>query len=657
MDVSAFIAGLRGVPSYQVKDHAPRKMSALRAAFAKLDGSLGYKHFEDFVDSLPPSLLTSIFGSDSLDRYYTELMGGMAAGYPEIDIVAAVVLNFVLGQLTYQGRYLGRSWPEVLVRVTGRMDVAAMGTANCAKVANFSIGETVPIADPVRIGLQTHTLNHAPFDFGAVQQLPQMIMRSPPRMIGCLYFGDLARATYDGAILATAVAGLRDVTSPDAYYLFTGEASLISELALIFGKQNTHASRIERYYSQDIGGASLRKGLLLLNGGSGDLEIPAGLQQSEYVPSVHVGLSDEAALAFGIRKFVTREPERVPLRTPAFVSSSVPLSADHVGKISDELVIHHQWAAIRNGRVIDARDPFYYIYLVAAEDRGIVHDFVETSTFGLSSFGKGGALPAKPEVHVSGEALLFAFTPTILNFHSHFLLQCFPRLMLLRALGRNDIKILVPQTLKRYQRDMMKLVGVDDDQLVIMNPEYDYVCDTLFVPAIIPAIFTPYNVGVYDELISKIKLSDVKPHRRLLISRDMRTSWRNLLNFDTICDVLIRDHGFELVSPEKLSLEDEVKLFQECEIVVGAEGSGLYNCCFMREGTDVVVLADEDYVMYIIGSMAEIRGIDVSFVFGESFLASRDLQRKAGHADFIVDPDRAAACVAAILARRRIGGE
>ncbi len=41
-----------------------------------------------------------------------------------------------------------------------------------------------------------------------------------------------------------------------------------------------------------------------------------------------------------------------------------------------------------------------------------------------------------------------------------------------------------------------------------------------------------------------------------------------------MCDLLIEEFGFQVISPDKLSIEDEIRLFQGAEIVVGAEGAG-----------------------------------------------------------------------------------
>ena len=66
----------------------------------------------------------------------------------------------------------------------------------------------------------------------------------------------------------------------------------------------------------------------------------------------------------------------------------------------------------------------------------------------------------------------------------------------------------------------------------------------------------------------------------------------------------------------------------------------------------VLSIADQDYAMYIIGSMAEIRGFDLAYVIGESFIAEDDLKLRGwGHSDFIVDPDSVRSAVRQLIER------
>ncbi|KAJ8137361.1 hypothetical protein OY671_009426 [Metschnikowia pulcherrima] len=106
--------------------------------------------------------------------------------------------------------------------------------------------------------------------------------------------------------------------------------------------------------------------------------------------------------------------------------------------------------------------------------------------------------------------------------------------------------------------------------------------------------------------------------------------------------MLVEDFGFEVISPEKSSSSEEIAAYANAEVVVGAEGAGLYGAVFSGPKTKYITVCDEDYVMPILGSSAAIRGFDIGYVFGESFRSDRDVERRLtfDHADFIIDVDR-----------------
>lgn len=65
---------------------------------------------------------------------------------------------------------------------------------------------------------------------------------------------------------------------------------------------------------------------------------------------------------------------------------------------------------------------------------------------------------------------------------------------------------------------------------------------------------------------------------RVFISRQGQER-RKILNFDEMMDVL-STFGFEAIRPEELSIEDQIRLFDQAETIVGASGSGLASIVF-----------------------------------------------------------------------------
>ncbi|GEM_PF-2133365 len=658
MDVASLFSGLRALTPGEASDFAASKLNSLELAYARLSKSEELGSFEAFVDSLPPSLLSTVFATRGLDQHYTTLLAGLCAGKPEADVWLITTLNYVLQGLTYQGRYLGRAWPEVFITQGPDTFNTSACVANTDRVANFRIAPSAIEADETLARrMDAFAMNAGPFITGEAAALAPRIPQAPARTIGCLAFTDLKSDLAQLAEVRATLESLSGSLTDDTTYVFAGDTAVVLQLHAALAS-SVGGRTFLRAYNLPLRGASLHRAILVIDNLASPLVLPEVRLEATDSFTVAYGGDLAKGKADGLAVVTTHLDEEIKLQRPVILSSGAPLSDEQTSILTTSLVIHHIAGRLRNGRYITSKTPHNATHIVATEKGVVVEPLHEPNLFRASPYYAPDStttieLPRRPVAHVSGPCIPLAFSPSIHAYHSHFLLQCFPRLSIARALGIFDtFHLLAPDTLRGYQREMLRYAGLREDQIVFMDPAYDYQCEELIVPNVIPAIFTPFYTGVYDRLIAAMPHDGAKPHRRILISRAARTTWRNMVNYDAICELLVRECGFEVVSPEKLSLEDEIKLFQSAAIVVGAEGAGLYNCCFMSPETDVVCLADQDYVMYVLGSIAHHRGFDISFVFGESFQADRDLTRRAGHADFVVDPLRVKACVEDLIERR-----
>ncbi|GAA4495786.1 hypothetical protein GCM10023172_08030 [Hymenobacter ginsengisoli] len=75
-------------------------------------------------------------------------------------------------------------------------------------------------------------------------------------------------------------------------------------------------------------------------------------------------------------------------------------------------------------------------------------------------------------------------------------------------------------------------------------------------------------------------LDKVVPNRRVFLSRDKKRFTRGLSNESEVINML-RKYGFEVAYAEHLSIDEQVKLFQETEYLVALTGMGLIQQFFM----------------------------------------------------------------------------
>ena len=656
MDIAELLSGFHTIDP--LGPDAARKRTAFEVANRLGGGS--QEDADAFIAGVPSALSRHSLSSDSIDNHMSALLAIALNGHKDADTFTAAAIHALVLQLTYQGRH--RPDPEAYVLGKGGdTRLGETGLLNTYGVAAYCLDETYTASNLA--SKTSMALTRGEFrSTSAAGALGDLTAHN--RLIGCMAFIDVgANAAIDAQMIADLNA-LRSRTTSETFYLLAGQAASVARLYEWITAYQPHARVVVRFYWHTAEAAEEFRGILIVSGlpfgldlSEADLEGPNGFE----ICDLEAILSDPERS--DVKEILVRDLERVRLRVPTVVSTSAPLSEEQAARISDSAAVRHLVLKLDNGRVVDSRSRAHSTYVIMSGRDEIVADYQELGAGAFEASPYFAPIPEaghprlspkrdrRPTREVRGPCLLLTFHPTVHNFHSHFLLQCFPRIQLMKHMGVSDYKILAPYDLKKYQVEMLSLAGVDPSRIVRMNPAYDYVAEVLYVPKLLPAFFTPLYAEVYDELIQTACPEPTIPFRRIIISREARTTWRNMFSFDSVAQLLIDDHGFEMVSPDKLSIEDEIRLFREAEIVVGAEGAGLYNCCFMSPGSHVVCLADQDYVMPIIGSMAFIRDFSVSYVFGESFMADSDRSRRAGHANFIVDPARVSAVVAEIVAR------
>jgi capsular polysaccharide biosynthesis protein len=77
-----------------------------------------------------------------------------------------------------------------------------------------------------------------------------------------------------------------------------------------------------------------------------------------------------------------------------------------------------------------------------------------------------------------------------------------------------------------------------------------------------------------------------------------RSNWQKqrILRNEAQVEAIFREHGFEIVYPEMLSIAQQVALFRTADIVAGPSGSGLYNCVYCSKSGQRIILASSKFV-------------------------------------------------------------
>ena len=679
MDVSALLYGFRAA----INADASGKGLALEAARRLLQRIDPHFPFEDHVKRSCSDVVGMRFGGDATDAYYTTLLTTIRDSIPHIDAFLGAVLNNIVLQLNFQTRLCLNS-------VMGRTEAVVFeGSKEYFPVAMVHGNEV--------FGVHVTDLGQGePALPGWAERYPEFELREPHlrRALPQEVSGLLAAAGRDrvGALLIVdPEPGVGELRIKDRYsylegkvsrhtiYCLSGTPEQVLATGRGFAERYSDCIVRTRFYTRRQDGELAHRAVLVCENVPELPDVIVALQsfrQLSFIEAtpkqgqIHPGVDilnyfdgDTDRIEYREHREVGRW-EPCPIRRPILLSSSAPLPEEARSRISDDTEIYHTLVGLKDGMLIPSEAPGHSTYIHATGlgevllDMGDERRNVESSPIYQQATANAegqliGKIDARAIVRVEGDAIPLTFTPILHRWHSHFVIQCLPRIQIIRALA-SDAAVLVPDSLRSKQLEMLHILGVPSNRIVKMPSGQIVQADRLLVPRAWRLAFARSTTAIYQELVDHFGCDSSSPRRRILISRDSRKTWRNLLNYDAVRQLLVTKYDFEEVAPERLSLEEEVHLYNNAQIIVGAEGAGLYGSIFSSAGTTVLSICDEDYAMPILGTLAYQRGFDVGYVFGESLRADTDLERRLpfGHADFVVDPRRVEEAVLAILAQK-----
>lgn len=158
-----------------------------------------------------------------------------------------------------------------------------------------------------------------------------------------------------------------------------------------------------------------------------------------------------------------------------------------------------------------------------------------------------------------------------------------------------DLPLVVNDDLAQFQIEQLALLGYPPDRLIRVKHNEPVRFTELMVPSRLvqggrwmdPLIPRWYRSRLGIEMGSM-------PTRRLYLSQ-VRGDRGRISNSDDL--VKLMDHyGFEVVTPEELSFEEQVKLFTQASHIVGAAGVAFTNMLFAPPGASIVILYNRSVI-------------------------------------------------------------
>jgi capsular polysaccharide biosynthesis protein len=241
------------------------------------------------------------------------------------------------------------------------------------------------------------------------------------------------------------------------------------------------------------------------------------------------------------------------------------------------------------------------------------------------------------------------FTDACARNYAHWMTEVLPRIHLYCANERShDVPLIVDNGLHQNLIESLSTVAGAQHETITLPVSTSLRVDELFLTSVAGYIpfqrrsawhgggsqgaFSPSALRSLRRCIQERLGSGTCPVvRRIYVRRNSNT--RNIINADEMEELLV-SRGFAVVEPERLTFGEQVALFSNADIVVGATGAALANLIFCRPSTKIVILiSDFKYMPYWYWqNMAAAVGNEVIYVLGSCASAAPHL-----HSDFRVD--------------------
>lgn len=136
--------------------------------------------------------------------------------------------------------------------------------------------------------------------------------------------------------------------------------------------------------------------------------------------------------------------------------------------------------------------------------------------------------------------------------------------------------------------ESLSLAGISSEDVVELDFQ-SYQFESLFVPGSLtdhPTIKAPEAVRYLEGIAEKIEPAG---HERVYLTRNSYGR-RELLNEDEIWP-FFQEKGFIKITPEKLSLNEQISIFKGAKVIAGNMGAGFSSLAFSPSGVEVISLA------------------------------------------------------------------
>jgi hypothetical protein len=206
-----------------------------------------------------------------------------------------------------------------------------------------------------------------------------------------------------------------------------------------------------------------------------------------------------------------------------------------------------------------------------------------------------------------------------INNYGHWLIDTLPRLHLLKESGWFD-KVdwfVVPNYKHDYQKDTLKLLGIDESKIIDGN-HYLHLQASVLLASTAPrgnySILPQWCCDfLRNSFLNKATLTSSYPPLVYISRRDSLI--RRVLNEDEVV-ALLEPYGFKTYTLSNLPFIEKVKLFASADVIVSAAGAGMVNTVFCKKNAKILEIFGETMLHTDTYDKANKVGLEYFFLSG-----------------------------------------
>jgi Glycosyltransferase 61 len=212
----------------------------------------------------------------------------------------------------------------------------------------------------------------------------------------------------------------------------------------------------------------------------------------------------------------------------------------------------------------------------------------------------------------SSEAILLSL-PWYHNFF-HWMIEILPRLALYDlAVDLHHLRLVVPRSAPKFIRESLNLTGYEDKVYFIEDGVYRFEKLHILSRLADTADISPFAI---DWLNSKVKTSNIETSKKRIYVSRADAKIRFVTN-ELEVQNLLSNFGFESVTMTHYSLEEQIRIFQQAEVVVGSHGAAFAHIAFMAPQAIFIEFFESGHFNRCFYRMACLKRLRYGFLVGQ----------------------------------------